>query len=594
MSQRCGAWQVGDAQDAGGIEFRVFLPPDVDPHLETVGVAGTFQSQLGGRDWDFGAAVALTKQVDAAGTFWSAQTDPVPRGFYEYKYVVTFDDGTPARIVTDPCTRYGGKTDQNAAVAIGGSPVDGRPPQPLAERRPLRDLNVYELMIDDFTAGERGPRAPLAAVVDRLDAIAQLGFNAILFLPWTAWGSDDFNWGYTPFQHFALAPRYADQWDDPAEKLTQLRTLVDACHAHDIHVIMDGVFNHVTPAFPYPQFYSNPALCPYTGQFGGAFGNLTDLNFDSACTRQLVQDACLYWIDAFGIDGIRFDDTKDYYEASDPHGIQELLEDLTAELARRGQENFSLTLEHIDLSVTELVNRYPATSYWDNALWEVTRDALTGGGVDARLLGALNDRRFLAEPDKKLPTVYLSNHDHSQIAGLCGSTGAPGASARWFKTQPFVIALFTSTGVPLVPNGQELGEEHLLPEDDHGTSRRVLPRPVRWQLANDPIGGALGRLHGTMARMRLAHPALRSPNMEPTSFDAARQLAIYHRWDDAAGEHIVVVLNFSDVDQQVSVPLPAPGDWTDLLSDAPFVLHTDGGARDCVVTSNWGRVLLKA
>jgi hypothetical protein len=84
-------------------------------------------------------------------------------------------------------------------------------------------------------------------------------------------------------------------------------------------------------------------------------------------------------------------------------------------------------------------------------------------------------------------------------------------------------------------------------------------------MASDRIGSALGRLHATMARLRLNHPALRSPHMEPPAwetwqtqfdpngrgFDAARQLAIYNRWaalEDGTTQSIVIALNFSDTD----------------------------------------------
>jgi hypothetical protein len=48
--------------------------------------------------------------------------------------------------------------------------------------------------------------------------------------------------------------------------------------------------------------------------------------------------------------------------------------------------------------------------------------------------------------DDKLPTLYLSNHDRSQVAWQSGTRGNQGAPGGWFKTQPLAIALFTSTG----------------------------------------------------------------------------------------------------------------------------------------------------
>ena len=68
-------------------------------------------------------------------------------------------------------------------------------------------------MIDDFTAEYRRGRAPLAAVVDRLDDLRDLGVTAIEFMPWTAWKNQEFDWGYEPFQYFAVEARYANDLD---------------------------------------------------------------------------------------------------------------------------------------------------------------------------------------------------------------------------------------------------------------------------------------------------------------------------------------------------------------------------------------------
>jgi hypothetical protein len=268
MEARCGAWQVGADPDGGAIEFRLFFPAGTDPHIATIRVGGTFQSKLGGTDWDFPGGPAMTRDdSDGRGTFWTATTDTLPAGFYEYKYWVTFDDGS-FRIISDPCARYGGFGDQNAAVVVGGSTPEENVVRPLlGGRAPLEDLVVYELMIDDFTAEYRADRAPLDAVTDKLDQLARMGVTAILFMPWTAWQDRDFDWGYGPFQYFAVEARYADAWGHPQEKLSWLKHLISSCHDRDIHVIMDGVFNHAGMAFPYPQFYLDPMVCPFTAGF---------------------------------------------------------------------------------------------------------------------------------------------------------------------------------------------------------------------------------------------------------------------------------------------------------------------------------------
>lgn len=612
MDERCGAWQVGSDSQRGEIEFRIFFPSGFDPQVDEIRVAGDFQEAIGGQNWDFPGGVLLAKDTSRTeGTFWTARTgQPVEAGFYQYKYLMKFANGE-RRIVSDPCARYGGLDSQNAAVVVGGSPAADNVVRPVAGgRKALRDLNVYELMIDDFTDDFRGSSAPVAAVEDRLDYLDGLGFNAILCMPWTAWKNQAFDWGYEPFQYFAVESRYTHDLARPSEKLSLLKHLISACHERGIHVIMDGVFNHVSLDFPYAAMYLNRSTCPYIGKFGEEFVGLQDLNFNNRCTSEFIASVCRYWIDVFGIDGIRFDNTVNYLQRGDNRGIPELLETIAGWMAERHEENFSLTLEHIDVSAVQVVNSTRATSFWDNSLYEICFRDGGDGRIGPRFLNALNTRRYLDEPDEKLPTLYLGNHDHSNVAFRAGAGNLnEGASGRWFKTQPWVIALFTSTATPLVQNGQEFAEEHYLPENDHRTGRRVIPHPLRWKMENDPVGRAMLNLHRTMARLRLDHAGLRSAHMYPayweewqTQFDTAgvgvdvaRQVAIYHRWEefgDGAVENFVIALNFSDEAQFVHLPFPVNGRWTDMLGEPASRLSVD--VRDhtlaTMVPSNWGHV----
>ncbi|MFP5283247.1 MAG: alpha-amylase, partial [Actinomycetes bacterium] len=212
MAERCGSWQVGDDRDAGAVEFRVFYPAGVDPGVTDIRVIGDFQPHVGGSAWDPATGLPLVRDdTDPRGTFWRAESPtPLPSDFYAYAYAVRFADGS-VREVADPCARYSGLTPQRSGIVVGGSRPADNVVRPLAGgRRPLGDLGIYELMIDDFTAGYRGGRAPLRAVMDRLDHVAGLGFDAIEFMPWTAWRHVDFDWGYEPFQYFAVESRYAN------------------------------------------------------------------------------------------------------------------------------------------------------------------------------------------------------------------------------------------------------------------------------------------------------------------------------------------------------------------------------------------------
>jgi hypothetical protein len=48
---------------------------------------------------------------------------------------------------------------------------------------------------------------------------------------------------------------------------------------------------------------------------------------------------CRYWTDTFGIDGIRFDNTVNFYQAGDPRGLPGVLDGITRHVAGKGEAN---------------------------------------------------------------------------------------------------------------------------------------------------------------------------------------------------------------------------------------------------------------
>ena len=101
-----------------------------------------------------------------------------------------------------------------------------------------------------------------------------------------------------------------------------------------MHVIMDGVFNHVdagqnpNKGFGYFWLWERPDDSPYIGNFAAnAFFN--DFDFSNECTNEFIRDVCTYWIDEYKIDGIRFDYVLGYYKHADqPVGISRVIRDL--------------------------------------------------------------------------------------------------------------------------------------------------------------------------------------------------------------------------------------------------------------------------
>ena len=175
------------------VTFRLFLPDNSrdsnqysrgdDPHIISIRVIGDFQQQIEQTNWDYTSGLTLNKKPHPKGWLWEASIPNLSDGFYEYKYFVQFENGT-TRKCSNPYSKYDGSAAEHSAFVIGGNDMVVRS---LANRLPIQDLVIYELMLDDFTAQYRTARAPLDAVWDKLDYLQHLGVNAIEFMPRTAW-----------------------------------------------------------------------------------------------------------------------------------------------------------------------------------------------------------------------------------------------------------------------------------------------------------------------------------------------------------------------------------------------------------------------
>jgi 1,4-alpha-glucan branching enzyme len=497
--------------------------------------------------------------------------------------------------VTDPCTKYGGSGgDENSAFVVGGSRVDV---QPIAQRLPPGDLVLYEMMIDDFTDAFRGERAAIDAVHDKLDHLVALGINGIEFMPWMAWPGDDFSWGYDPFQFFAVEYRYINDDAQPEDKLFRLKRLINELHARGIHVIMDGVFNHVragiipNKGFPYRWLYQNPEESPYIGLFEKD-GFFEDIDYNNQCTQEFIRDVCLYWLDTYQLDGIRFDFTTGFFREGDSGtGISLLIAELRKHLAQQKRENVALIVEHLTDNRYEAIddtNEMDATACWFDPFMYQSQNYARNSRLDPEILRILNAN--LDFDSGKGPVTYIENHDHSTIVEEAGGRH------RWFKTQPAAIALLTSPGMVMLHNGQEFGEEYWLPASGDG---RVLPRPLHWDsFGEDVTGRRLYSVYQKLIAIRKSHPSLRSANYFPAANHHGgygvidERVVVFHRYGagvDGRLERFIIVINFADDDQFVDIPFSANGQWQDLLNDenahvVGFRLFKQR------IPSNWGRI----
>lgn len=592
------------------VTFNLFLPDNVrdptqyvrggSPQIRQIHIRGDFQSALGGQDWLLDDACKMQKLPHPNGWVYQLPiVQDLPEGYFQYKYFVEFENDT-TRWVSDPVTRYGGSDGNgNSAFVIGGNKTVV---QPLANPLLPQDLVIYETHLDDFTAEYRGDRAPVDAFRDRLDYLQSLGVNTIEFMPWMAWPESGFSWGYDPVSFFSVEYRYVNDNATPADKLVKLMDLINDLHQRGMHVIMDGVFNHVragidpNQGFPYLWLYQVPSDSPFIGSFAGG-GFFEDFDYGNHCVEEFISDICRYWLGRFKLDGIRFDYTLGFFRRGDAMvGISKLITDLKQYVISEHRPHVTFFIEHMTDNRYEAIadtNDMGANGCWFDPFMFKHFNYCSNGNVDAELLRILNaDLDFAAG---RAPVTYVQNHDHSSI------TQAVGGRFCWYKTQPAAIALLTSPGSVMLHHGQEFGQVEFLPEDGPG---RVAPRPLMWNrdssIANNDIGNNLYGLYRKLIDIRKRFPSLRSPNFfpypgnDPDGYGvfSAIGVVIYHRWgsgQDGGLERFIIVINYAAVDRWVDIPFSSNGNWQDLLNDN--VANVSGNKLfNQQINSNWGRI----
>lgn len=185
---------------------------------------------------------------------------------------------------------------------------------PLDEMQSPCDAIIYEVCVRDFS--EAGTIQ--AFLKDELFThIKQLGVTHIQCLPLLDFQSMDdlhpnkyYNWGYDAHQWMAFENSYASNPSDPISIIRDVVKLIDTCHANQIRVNLDVVFNHVydvrqhalEKCVPHYYFQNN-----VQGEYSNATMCGNDIDSKMRMCRKLIVDSCAYLVKTFHIDGLRFD-----------------------------------------------------------------------------------------------------------------------------------------------------------------------------------------------------------------------------------------------------------------------------------------------
>jgi 1,4-alpha-glucan branching enzyme len=533
----------------------------------------------------------------------------------EGKYLYRFQLLRGGRVVTfwfsDPFGRATGRGTVSAFTIDGGAQpfawTDGgfRVPE-------VDEMVVYELHVGEFNETFDG-------VVAQLPYLAGLGVNVLELMP-VSNIKEDVDWGYTPLGYFAPEDRYGGP--------EGMKRLVDACHGAGVAVILDAVYAHAHPEFPYTLVYEESGEpSPMMGPFAGEFFSRPGADYGREFTRDYFFAVNRYWMEEYHVDGFRYDYVPGMLDGPEGQGYANLVHRTYRESQRfaafprfdagGGRSRIIQCAEHLPDARGILRTTYSNTC-WQNGLLDEASAQANGPvresfahQLDPELIGYPSEYRNPATGEvlPVAPFQYFESHDHSRFINRFGEERLRdlldqpfGKRDRFYKTQPYVIALYTCKGIPMLWHGQEFAENWSVPHG--GLGRVLLSRPLHWEYFYDPTGKALVRLYRIMASLRSRHRALGSRGFlfyYDDPFHRRDGIVAYRRRAEAAGgapaEDLVVILNFSDREVDAWIPWPAAGTWRELVDGAGGVQPSvqplqDGEWKPVRVPSNYGAVYL--
>ncbi|MBE6241238.1 MAG: hypothetical protein E7115_07070 [Bacteroidales bacterium] len=286
------------------------------------------------------------------------------------------------------------------------------------------DLVIYEMHFRDFTTSQN-----IEGAMAQLDYIENLGVNAVELMPIQEFDGNN-SWGYNPNHWFALDKYYGTR--------EEYKAFIDECHARDIAVIVDVVYNHATGSHTWAKmWWDGDATADNNPWFNRVakheFNVYHDMNHENAMVREHVKQSLEYLLTEYDVDGFRFDLTKGFTQKNtlgnvgawgryDPSRV-DILKDY-ADHVWSVNNDAVVIFEHLSDWDEEKALAEHGIQLWRNVNHEY-RTAVTGGSGDfTNMYSNAPFGGFVGymESHDEERICYGATSDNSSVTwGICGS-----------------------------------------------------------------------------------------------------------------------------------------------------------------------------
>lgn len=360
---------------------------------------------------------------------------------------------------------------------------------------------------------------PLERFEGWLDYVTDLGCSGLLLGPIFASGSH----GYDTIDYFRIDSRLGDDGD-----FDRLRELASA---QGLHLVLDGVFNHVGRDFPrFLEADADPSsdAARWFHRMGTGWHNfeghdlLITLNHDEPEVVDYVVSVMRHWLDR-GISGWRLDAA---YTVSTAFWREVLSQ------VRETHPDAWFVAEVIHGDYAEFVQESGVDSITQYELWKSIWSSLNDGNFHELDWTLQRHNDFLAATT---PLIFVGNHDVTRIGSQLTDES---------RLEHALALLFTVGGIPAIYAGDEQAFQGVK-EDREGGDDAVRPEFPATPEGLAPFGWDIYRLHQRLIGLRRRHPWLVHARTEQLHVENTA-LAFRAAAPDVPDAELVTLLNIGD------------------------------------------------
>ena len=421
------------------------------------------------------------------------------------------------------------------------------------------DLIVYELLVRDFVKAHN-----YATLLDTLDYLENLGINAIELMPINEFEGNE-SWGYNPSFHMALDKYYGTP--------QSFKRFVDACHKRGIAVILDVVYNHAFSQSPLCQLYWDATnfrpsgLSPYANITAKHDFNVGyDLNHESSAIQNYVKQVMEYWLQAYKVDGFRFDLSKGFtqkntlgdvgawgqYDGARVNTIKRIYSEVKAV-----NPNAYVILEHFAENREEKELADFGCMFWGNLNHEAAEAAM---GYSSNFSGAHYSARGWNSP--KL-IAYAESHDEERImyknlqyGNVNGSYTVKDINTALDRVELTWVVFGSIPGPKMMWQFQELGYE--IPIDQNG---RTGNKPILWNYNKESPRKDVYEVFSEINKLKSTYEAFKGDDFSMDVAGSAKRVHLNN-----ANKNFVVLGNFGVTEADVVLGFQHTGMWYEYFS----------------------------